>query len=58
MALIRYGLRCGGACVVFILCCMGVNCPWNPPFPMGSPGNSRGRFDEVPLPGTVYGYVD
>jgi len=32
---------------------MGVNCPWNPPLPMGSPGNSHGRFDEMPTSGPV-----
>jgi len=59
MVLIRYGLRVAiGTCVVFMFSCMGVNCPWNPPFPMGSPGNSRGRFDEMPGSGPVHGNVD
>jgi hypothetical protein len=41
--------------------CKGINCPWNPPSPMGSPGNSRnqsGHVHEVPLSGPVGGNVD
>ncbi len=44
-----------------LLLLLGVNCPWNPPLPMGSPGNSRqerGHVDEVPFPGSVYGDMD
>lgn len=32
----------------------GINCPWNPPLPMGSPGNSHtGRLYEMPGSGPM-----
>jgi hypothetical protein len=31
----------------------GINCPQNPPLPMGSPGNSSLGFDEVTFSGSV-----
>ena len=40
VALIRYGLW-----DLTFMICKGINCPWNLPFPIGSPGNSS--FDEV-----------
>lgn len=54
---IRVALR-GGLCG-FHDVSMGVNCPRNPRLSRkGCPGNSHGRFDEMPGSGTVNGYVD
>jgi hypothetical protein len=45
------------ACMV----CMGINCPWNPRFRMGSPGNSSDQsrhVHEVPLSGPMRRNMD
>ena len=50
---------CGGDLCGFHDVFMGVNCPRIPRLsPKGWPGNSHGRFDEVPFPGPVNRDVD